>query len=293
MAKAVICSGGGGGSGSDDCTALKSHVLKGYTAITKDSDDEPAEGTIESMAGRTVTPGLSSQTISCNGKYMTSNIIVSAIPNQRGYAQYAGGWGSAGDYYAMNQIPVGYYTNTSDNKSWAPEIRMLKTTVRSVLGVSAEKIIYGKSIADITGNAQGWYDDDTDIFRNGVFGGWGLKIVSGNGVNFSANTEQGGIQGATPTIETTRQIDFTDISQINLHTTHITGSAGTPYYAKISLLDTGQSYSAASQSPGIGATASFYVPVSAQVKSRIRVEIVCQSSTSQGIRITTIWMSKR
>lgn len=190
MAKAIICSGGGGGSGSDDCTATRSRVLEGYTAITQDSDDEPAEGTIESMAGRTVTPGLSSQTVSCNGKYMTGNIIVNAIPNQRGYAQYAGGWRSSGDYYAMNQIPVGYYTNTSDNEDWAPEIRMAKTTVRSVLGVSADKIRRGDHIADVEGTFEGYTLTGGYIYRLGnndagfaLGAGFGVTTVYGTVVN--------------------------------------------------------------------------------------------------------------
>ena len=44
MAHAPISLGGGGGSGSDDCTATLDYVLEGKTAITKDSDDEPGDG---------------------------------------------------------------------------------------------------------------------------------------------------------------------------------------------------------------------------------------------------------
>lgn len=44
MAHAPINLGGGGGSGSDDCTATLDYVVEGYTAITKDSDDEPGAG---------------------------------------------------------------------------------------------------------------------------------------------------------------------------------------------------------------------------------------------------------
>lgn len=47
MAKAIIVSGGGGVS-SDDVTASREHVLKGHTAVTNDSGDEPAEGTMPS-----------------------------------------------------------------------------------------------------------------------------------------------------------------------------------------------------------------------------------------------------
>ena len=47
MAKAILMRGGGGGVKSDDVTATKGHVLRGYTALTTDSDDEPTEGTIQ------------------------------------------------------------------------------------------------------------------------------------------------------------------------------------------------------------------------------------------------------
>ena len=48
MGKVWIPGGGSGaGSGSDECTASKSEVLKGYSAVTSDSDDEPVQGTLE------------------------------------------------------------------------------------------------------------------------------------------------------------------------------------------------------------------------------------------------------
>lgn len=47
MGNVWIPGGGGAGSGSDECTATKAEVLKGYSAITSDSDDEVVEGTLE------------------------------------------------------------------------------------------------------------------------------------------------------------------------------------------------------------------------------------------------------
>ncbi len=44
MAHIPLNLGAGGGSGSDDCTATLDYVVEGYTAITKDSDDEPGAG---------------------------------------------------------------------------------------------------------------------------------------------------------------------------------------------------------------------------------------------------------
>lgn len=44
--------GGGGGTGSDDVTALNKHVLEPYTAVTKESDDDPAKGTMKNLVDR-------------------------------------------------------------------------------------------------------------------------------------------------------------------------------------------------------------------------------------------------
>ena len=44
--------GGGGGTGSDDVTALNKHVLEPYTAVTKESDDDPAIGTMKNLVDR-------------------------------------------------------------------------------------------------------------------------------------------------------------------------------------------------------------------------------------------------
>lgn len=46
MADAILMSGGVGGVASDDVTATKNQVLQGVTALTRDSDDEPIQGTI-------------------------------------------------------------------------------------------------------------------------------------------------------------------------------------------------------------------------------------------------------
>ena len=72
------------------------------------------------------------------------------IPN-RGESQNAGGFGEGGDYYAMNNIPWGYYP--SSNNGWAPEIRISKDIVRNHLGIIANKIVSGQSIAGVAGSA--------------------------------------------------------------------------------------------------------------------------------------------
>lgn len=54
--------GSGGGASSDDCTAGKAQVLSGYTAVTRDSDDEAAAG---AMPNR----GAPTQSLNCGGSY--------------------------------------------------------------------------------------------------------------------------------------------------------------------------------------------------------------------------------
>ena len=251
-------------------------------------------GVVKANSLASQTPGTADSTMILDGEtaWVDGELVEGTMPNQNTYSVTDVANEAASSWLNV-YIYRGAYLQSIASHNNRHLLHISYPTLRNVLGITTDKILWGQSIAGSTGSAQGWYDSNTDIFRNGVFGGWGLEIVSGSGVNFSANTSEGGIQGGTPAIETTRQIDFTDISQINLHTTHISGSAGVPYYARVTLLDTGQVYNASSQSPGIGATASFYIPVSAQVKSRIRVEIVCPSSSTQGIRITVIWMSKR
>lgn len=46
MGKVLASGGGGGSTGSDDCTAGKAQVLAGYTAVTSDSEDEAVTGTM-------------------------------------------------------------------------------------------------------------------------------------------------------------------------------------------------------------------------------------------------------
>lgn len=54
----------------------KTLIPKGYHDGTK-----YATNTQATMAGQTITPSSSAQTVACNGKLMTGNIVVSAIPS--------------------------------------------------------------------------------------------------------------------------------------------------------------------------------------------------------------------
>lgn len=69
MAECLLMGMTGGGSGSNDVTATTAQVLSGYTAITSNSNDEPAEGTIPVKEAQTYYPTTADQTIS-SGQYL-------------------------------------------------------------------------------------------------------------------------------------------------------------------------------------------------------------------------------
>lgn len=60
--------------------AAAANVLSGKTFTSKNG--LKLSGSIASMAGKTIAPSSSAQTVACSGKYMTGNIVVSAIPSK-------------------------------------------------------------------------------------------------------------------------------------------------------------------------------------------------------------------
>lgn len=54
----VIISASGGGTTSDECTALRSCILSPYTAVTSDSNDEPIQGTMQRRSDNPTSASL-------------------------------------------------------------------------------------------------------------------------------------------------------------------------------------------------------------------------------------------
>lgn len=102
MAKAVIMGGGGGGVSSDELTAARGDVLKGKTAVTSDSSDEPAEGTLELTGDAADSHVLSGKTY-YNKDPKTRR--TGTMPNRGAVAQEL----AAGGSYA---IPAGYHNGS-------------------------------------------------------------------------------------------------------------------------------------------------------------------------------------
>ena len=124
------------------------HVLAGYTF--SNDDDTGLAGAMPNNTGTNKELSLNETWVIPKGYHDGNGRVTQNIPN-RGESQNAGGFGEGGDYYSMNNIPYGYYPQS--NNGWAPEIRISKDTVRNHLGITADKIVSGQSIAGVAGNA--------------------------------------------------------------------------------------------------------------------------------------------
>ena len=96
MSELLLPIGGGGGTSSDELTATKAQVLEGYTAVTKDSNDEAASGTMQNLTSKATKTYTSS-----NGTPVLDGYGLSLQTNSDGtkrimidsqYGGYIGAW---------------------------------------------------------------------------------------------------------------------------------------------------------------------------------------------------------
>lgn len=120
-------------------------------------------------AGKITAKDLSSQTsgnldsarmVSGQSGYSNGKNVQGSMAD-RGPCAWAGRGGHGGggigegtengvEYYAFNNVPDGWYHNQGDD--WSPELRLERWKVREYLGIAANKIILGQSVAGIEGN---------------------------------------------------------------------------------------------------------------------------------------------
>ena len=169
MSRAIKMGGAGGGSGSDDVTAAKAQLLENYTAITKDSDDEPGAGTMKHLTNRaTVTHETANGTKVLVGD--AAFMVTNSDGVQRAEIRYNGSDG----YVTPNTlfaIPAG--------------------TMATAGGMTAAKVLAGQSAFGISGTAtndatatDGYVYSGKTYYRNGVKGTGTMTV--GSILSFSA-----------------------------------------------------------------------------------------------------------
>ena len=117
----------GGGVTSDDVTAKREHVLQGYTALTSDSNDEPAQGTIPNRG---------------NGTNVLE--LVNAAGESKVYAR----------------MDEGYY---SKNGQWKPAVAIPYAVLAQSIGINASKMLDDYTVAGIRGTIPRWVATHGDV----------------------------------------------------------------------------------------------------------------------------------
>lgn len=212
MGRIWLPGGGGGGASSDDCTLMRAAVPAGMKAVTADSDDEAMEGTLnpdttladsQALSGQTFlkwnpqtklfekrTGGMANKgawngSVAMNGTVTipagyhngSGKVTGPAITNRGNY----GGTGNSRGNDAPNQrmwvkVPGGYYNeNAQVFLNWAD--------IRSMAGLTPDKIKKNVSIMGITGSFEGWVSSPLNLFNSGSWGGGqsGYTVVEGLG----------------------------------------------------------------------------------------------------------------
>lgn len=146
MAQAILLSGGAGGVTSDDVTAGKAQVLRGYKTITSDSDDEVVDGTIPKR-----------------GTWSTAAEVVNVL----------------GESTVHVRFEEGYYNKDGQYK---PTAKIPYAVLSNVLGIDANKMLDSLTVAGVRGTIpiRGYRGPNcTEIFMYQADGGYVVRIEEG------------------------------------------------------------------------------------------------------------------
>lgn len=253
---------------------------------------------------KTVTPSTAQQTISPDSGGVLEKVVVGAIPNQKNYGY--GGFGQGDGYYSINALPEGYYRKMSGG-NWEPEARISKDTLRSALGITADKIKKGAVIAGITGTWEGYVAGNGEIYNRGALdssAGFAVvgEVSSGVGTlgyqtTYMLLTKYYGIM-----LYTGKKYECTGYSKLNFTVSADSSRDDVDWYA---VLFTGDAKAGSTYADGIlkkvnvGYTKSvseqtFSVDIS-DIKTACHIGIIMDSATSgpgyEKGRVFKIWLS--
>ena len=146
MSQAIILKGGAGGVGSDDVTAGKAQVLRGYKTITSDSDDEVVEGTIPNRGN-----------------------IVDTIEFVNAH------W----DSKFLARMEEGFY---SQNGQYKPCVAIPYAVLANGIGIDANKMLSNATVAGVRGTIpiRGYRSEDcTEMWLYPAEGGYVVRLKEG------------------------------------------------------------------------------------------------------------------
>ena len=146
MSQAIILKGGAGGVGSDDVTAGKAQVLRGYNTITSDSDDEVVEGTIPNRGN-----------------------IVDTVEFVNAH------W----DSKFLARMEEGFY---SQNGQYKPCVAIPYAVLANGIGIDANKMLSNATVAGVRGTIpiRGYRGEDcTEMWLYPAEGGYVVRLKEG------------------------------------------------------------------------------------------------------------------
>ena len=146
MSQAIILKGGAGGVGSDDVTAGKAHVLKGYKTVTTESNDEIVEGEM-------VNRGNGMDTVEFVDAYWDSKYLA--------------------------RMEQGYY---AQNGQWKPYVGIPYAVLANGIHLDANKMLDTLQVSGVRGTipVRGYHGPDTsEMWLYPQEGGYVVRVEEG------------------------------------------------------------------------------------------------------------------
>lgn len=194
MGALIVSLGGGGGASSDECTATANDILKGTRTINRNSDDEIVEGKLELTGNAQAAHVLENETFYTNDAHSQQKGTMKNIGSIDGAKSVT----MSGEYMYVRMSPGAHITNAS---SGYPEVSIPQSSIASALGVNANNMLAGTSIAGVSGNITNRGSWTGSVNTNGT-----TYIPAGyhNGSGYMKNS-QATMNGGTYTPSTSTQ----------------------------------------------------------------------------------------
>lgn len=120
---------------------------------------------ISTLGEQKVVPKLSRHTLWTANQYMTGNVIIEPIPNQKTASTKAlsNGVNQQGLYF---YIPEGYYLPDGTGNSW---VYQTLAEVAKALGITPNKVKKGVTLCGVVGTFEGYVANASDLYYRGIY----------------------------------------------------------------------------------------------------------------------------